>query len=153
MINAMEPAQQRQHGDLQIATFRAGRMLLGIDIGAVQEINRDTEATPVPHAARGVRGVMNLRGEVVTVVDLRAALGMEPIKTDRNSRNVIVNVGGELTGMCVDQVADILTLDASSIAPLPRNLDAVDRRYVLGVYPLETEILLLLNVESVLELN
>lgn len=145
MTTMCDAATGRQ--ELQLATFRAGAWTLAIAIDQVQEINRRIEATFVPHAPPSVRGVMNLRGEVVTVIDLRTALGLGPAEATRHSRNVVVYVGGELVGLWVDQMGDILTIDPTAIAPPPPHLAAVDRRFVAGVYATDDDLVLLLNVE------
>lgn len=134
----------------QFATFYVGHMLLGIDIDAVQEINRQSEITQVPHAPHYVRGVINLRGDVATVVDLRAILDLPSAPSSRQTRNLIVHHRGEAIGLLVDQISDILTLRVENIEPPPTNVDGVDGRLMSGVCTLETEILVLLDIDAVL---
>ena len=87
MLTVQKTASPELNKDLQVATFMIGNMLLGIDIQKVQEINRHLETTRVPHAPTCVRGVINLRGEVVTVVDLRSVLGLLQSETTADSRS------------------------------------------------------------------
>jgi purine-binding chemotaxis protein CheW len=134
----------------QYATFYVGPVLLGVDIRVVQEINRQSEITEVPHAPKHVRGVINLRGEVATVVDLRTMFGLPRISTTRDSRNLIVHSRGEAIGLWVDRISDILTLRGDEIGPPPANVSTIDGRFIAGVHPLEDEILVLLDVEKVL---
>ena len=94
----------------QYATFYVGDLLLGVDIRQVQEINRQLDVTKVPQAPKCVRGVINLRGEVTTVIDLRTILGIEQAEVTRASRNLIVNSEGESIGLLVDRISDILNL-------------------------------------------
>lgn len=136
--------------ELQFASFQIADLLLGIDIHQVQEINRNLELTPVPHAPPAVRGVINLRGEVVTVVDLRCVLGLEPSEFTRLSRNVIVNHGGERIGLLVDAVADVITCSSDEIDPLPENLGGLDHSFFDGVFKLDASLLVLLNVAQTL---
>lgn len=137
-------------GEQQYATFYAGELLLGIDIRLVQEINRQLDTTPVPNAPSHVRGVINLRGEVATVIDLRTVLGLDPAEDTRETRNLIVHSQGEAIGLLVDKISDILTLRPEEVATPPSNIKGVDSRYFRGVHTLESEIVVLLDVEQVL---
>lgn len=137
-------------GELQFASFQIGDLLLGIDIHQVQEINRNLQLTPVPHAPEAVRGVINLRGEVVTVIDLRRVLGLAPAEVTRSTRNVIVHHGDEQIGLLVDCVADVVTASADEIDPLPENLSGLDHSFFEGVFKLEQGLLVILNVTHTL---
>ncbi len=134
----------------QYATFYVGNLLLGIDIGQVQEINRQLDVTNVPQAPKCVRGVINLRGEVTTVIDLRTILGLEQTEVTEDSRNLILNFQGETLGFLVDRISDILALKSGEIDPPPTNIKGIQGKYFLGVHALETEILVLLNLDAVL---
>jgi purine-binding chemotaxis protein CheW len=103
----------------QFITFRSGEQEFGADIMAIREIRGWTETTPLPHAPRYVRGVINLRGVVLPVVDLKARLGREA--TDANPKHVIVVVETEnrTIGLLVDAVSDILTVTAADIQATP----------------------------------
>jgi purine-binding chemotaxis protein CheW len=136
--------------ELQFATFYVGHMLLGIDIRVVQEINRQSEITQVPHAPEYVRGVINLRGDVATVVDLRTILGLPKSDNSRQTRNLIVHHRGESIGLLVDRISDILTLSGDEIGPPPTNVDGVDGRLMSGVCTLDSEIVVLLDIDEVL---
>lgn len=135
---------------LQFSTFYVGDLLLGVDIRLVQEINKQLSITPVPNAPNHVRGVINLRGEVATVIDLRTVLGLPEAEQDRNTRNLIVHSQGEAIGLLVDRISDILTVRADQINDPPSNVDGVDGKFFLGVHALESEICVFLNVEQVL---
>ena len=136
--------------ELQFATFYVGHMLLGVDIRVVQEINRQSEITQVPHAPEYVRGVINLRGEVATVVDLRTILGLPKSDRSQQTRNLIVHHQGEAIGLLVDRISDILTLREDEISPPPTNVDGVDGRLMSGVCTLDSEIVVLLDIDEVL---
>jgi purine-binding chemotaxis protein CheW len=116
----------------------------------VQEINRQSEITQVPHAADYVRGVINLRGDVATVVDLRTILGLPKSERNRQTRNLIVHHRGEAIGLLVDRISDILTLKGDQINPPPTNVNGVDGRLMSGVSTLDSEIVVLLNIDEVL---
>lgn len=134
----------------QYATFYVGDLLLGVDIHQVQEINRQLDVTDVPQAPRYVRGVINLRGEVTTVIDLRTILGLKQTEVTRDSRNLIVNVEGESIGFLVDRISDILTLRTDEISPPPTNVNGIQGRFFSGVHSLDSEIVVLLNLDEVL---
>lgn len=133
---------------MQYATFYVGGLLLGIPIHQVQEINRHLEVTHVPHASSAIRGVINLRGEVVSVVDLPHVLGLPSAEITATSRNVIIHHGDELIGLMVDDVADILAIQRCEISPSPANVNGVEGRFFKGVHTTETEIVVILDVEE-----
>jgi purine-binding chemotaxis protein CheW len=134
----------------QLATFHVAEMCLALDIGLIQEIIRDVKVTPVPHAPPQVRGVINLRGEVTTVIDLRQALGLLPLDVTENTQTLIVRSQGESIGLIVDRVGDICAVEVASIVPPPPNLDSVDGRFFEGVCQRKTEIILVLDLEEAL---
>jgi len=136
--------------ELQLATFYVGDILLGVDICQVQEINRQLSVTEVPHAPNYVRGVINLRGDVATVLDLRTILGLPRADVTRDSRNLIVQSHGESIGFLIDRISDILTVQCDQISPPPTNVEGIDGALFKGVYTLETELLIILDVDAAL---
>jgi purine-binding chemotaxis protein CheW len=150
IANATQKETRLANDRVQFATFYVGELLLGVDIRLVQEINRQLEMTPVPNAPRHVRGVINLRGEVATVIDLRTVLGLPPAQQTRDTRNLIVHSQGEAIGLLVDRISDILTIHPDQINEQPSNVDGVDGKFFLGVHTLENDICVLLDVEEVL---
>lgn len=137
-------------GESEFATFYVGEMLMGLDIRRIEEINRQLDVTRVPHAPTFVCGVVNLRGEVVTVLDLRTILGLPASPITKSSRNVIVRHGSERAGLLVDRVADVVGVAAHEVEPPPINLNGIDGAFFEGVYKLDSALLVLLNVEQVL---
>lgn len=133
----------------EIATFYLADMLMGVDIACVEEINRQLELTIVPNAPACVRGVVGLRGEVVTVLDLRTRLGLTPQDLTPHCRNVIVRAAGERVGLLVDRIADVVAVRSEEIEPSPANVQGVDGRFFEGVYELDAELLVILDVEEV----
>ena len=134
----------------EYATFYLDDILLGVDIREVQEINRNVELTRVPTAPHHVRGVMNLRGEVCTVIDLRTVFGMTPRETSRSTRNLVVTSGDERIGLLVDRIADVVTACDDELDAPPGNLNGVDNRFFSAVYKLDKELLLIVDVAEVL---
>jgi purine-binding chemotaxis protein CheW len=134
----------------QLVTFRLGDRLSGIPIDAVCEILRVEDITPVPDAPAVVRGVVNLRGKVVTVVDLRSVLGMGEVEIGPRTRMVVVNSGDEIIGLLVDSVADVVSVDLEDREPLPANMESGDGRFFTGVYRVQDDLLIPLDVATAL---
>jgi purine-binding chemotaxis protein CheW len=130
---------------LQLVTFGVGDCVLGVEIEHVQEINRQLDLTPVPGAPNSIRGVINLRGDVVTVLNLHFLLNMKPLERSRSSRNLILKIGGERVGVLVDHVSDILAISPDAIIRRPPNLSQVDRRYIRGVHIREEAVVVILD--------
>jgi purine-binding chemotaxis protein CheW len=135
---------------IQLATFYLGDVCLALDIDQIQEIMRDVRITRVPYAPTEVSGVINLRGEVSTVIDLRLVLGLPPAPSALGRRTLIVRSKGESIGLIVDRVADITTIDAAELVPAPPNVGRVDGEFIRGVFPRESEIIVVLDLEHVL---
>jgi len=146
------PAENRTTApaEMEFTTFYVGDLLLGIDIQQAEEINRQLNVTPVPHTPDNVRGVVNLRGEVVTVIDLRKTLGLQPTVIGANTRNVIIRSRHERIGLLVDRIADVARANSCDIEPPPSNVNGIDGKFFTGVYKLESELVVILDVETVL---
>ncbi len=150
MSIATETVRTTARAETEYVTFYVGDVLLGVDIAGVDEINRHVDVTPVPHAPRFVCGVLNLRGEVVTVVDLRMILGLPPVAASKTTRTVIVHSKDEQIGLRVDRIADVVKARPERIDPVPPNLGGVEGRCLQGVYKLETELLVVLDIDAAL---
>jgi purine-binding chemotaxis protein CheW len=129
-------------------TFRCGDSIFGIDIGCVQEINRNLSLTRVPLAPPFVRGVVNLRGEVVTMLELRVLMEQPRAEASLSQRSLILHSAGETFGLWVDSVSDIVELVPDDIASPPSNIAPSVARLVLGVYSTDTRLILLLDSEA-----
>jgi purine-binding chemotaxis protein CheW len=136
--------------EIEFVTFRVGDILMGVDIRQVEEINRRIDVTAVPHAPKYVLGVINLRGEVVTVVSLRTILLLPQSETTKQNRTVVVRSRGEQVGLFVDRIGDVIKAQTSEIDLPPANLCGFDGRLFKGVYKLDTELLVVLDVEAAL---
>ena len=135
-------------------TFWAGPMMFGLDVLEVQEIVPTQTVTPVPLAPPAVAGVMNLRGQIVTVVDLRRRLDLPPL--ERAGRSLSIVLRGPLDPVClrVDRVGDIVELEADAVQPPPETLDGPVREVLAGVCDHHTErLLLMLDSSKVLALR
>jgi len=130
---------------LQLCTFYVGDLFFGIEVEHVQEIIRPQEMTHVPLADATIRGLINLRGQIVTAVDMRERLGFSNKEADEFTVNVIVWNQGEATSLFVDRVGDVLDVAPEDFELPPETLSAHTRHLVRGVYKLQSELLLLLD--------
>jgi len=134
----------------RLALFETGDLLCGLDISHVQEINKNIAVTVVHRAPDYVRGVINLRGEIVTVVDLRVKFAIAPSPQGEESQIVIVRQGDENIGLMVDSVSDVVMADEKDIEPPPSNLAGVTGRFFIGIYKLEHSLVAILNIDELL---
>lgn len=134
----------------QYLTFKLGGEEFGIEILRVQEIKGWTSPTPIPNAPSWFKGVMNLRGTVVPVVDLRAMFGMPAVECTRFTVVIVVNVGTRVAGLVVDAVSDVLDVPSRDVVPAPDMGRAVDTRYLTGIAKSNDRLVSLLAVEHVL---
>lgn len=128
---------------------RIGGMLVGIDLDRVQEINRQVDPTFVPLMEAHVRGVINLRGNLVTVLDLGHVVRSHATENGPRTRTVVVELGDEVCGLIVDEVGDVVDVAAKKREPVPSHLPADQRRWFTGLVQLPNELLLLLDVDAV----
>lgn len=135
---------------IQTVTFQIGPTTLGIPISSVREITRQVDITRVPLAPAEVRGVINLRGDVITLLDLRMILGMGQTEAGPKSRNVIVQDGNQAVGLLVDQVSDIRQIPADHLTPPPGNVGGMDVQFFESVYNGDHELIVVLNLAAVL---
>ena len=114
-------------GVVQLCTFRLGDQLLGVEVERVQEVLRWQEMTSVPHASAAVAGLINLRGQIVTAIDLRVRFGDAPSGAADDGMNVVVRVDGGITSLLVDEIGDVLEIVADQVEALPPTLRAPAR--------------------------
>ena len=135
----------------QLITFQLGDQVLGIDIMAIREIRAWSPATPLPNVPPHVRGVVNLRGVVLPVLDLRHRLGWG--LTDPTARHVIivVRIGDQLQGLIVDAVNDIVTVAPDAMQPLPDMGEAVAANFLEGLATIEERLILILALDRLVD--
>jgi purine-binding chemotaxis protein CheW len=141
---------KRDGGSVELATFYVGEALCGMDILKVQEINKLMEMTSVPQAPEYVMGILNLRGQIVTIVDLGKKLGLTSTKRNDTSRNIIVNSKGEYIGLLVSQISDVVEADWKKVEEPPANIGGVQGKFFKGVFKTESRLVGILDVERVL---
>jgi purine-binding chemotaxis protein CheW len=137
--------------DIEFATFYVGGALCGIDILNIQEINKNFEITKVPQASDYVEGILNLRGRIVTIIDLGKKLGLAPVNKDKDNRNIIVNSDDEHIGLLVDSISDVVLAQKGNIEPAPSNIGGVKGKFFQGVLKTETQLIGILDIDEVLK--
>ncbi len=124
-----------------------------MDILKVQEINKLMEMTKVPQAPEYMVGILNLRGQIVTIIDLGQKLGLGNIEISNESRNIIVNAPGEHVGLLVSRISDVVMADPDKIEPAPANMNGIQGAFFTGVYKTESKLIGILNIKEVLRLE
>ncbi len=136
----------------EFVTIKVADQLCGIDVLQVQDVLGPQKITPVPLADAEVAGLLNLRGRIVTAIDLRGRLGLEARDpADGESMNVVVEHDGELYSLIVDSVGEVLRLPAGDFERNPATLDPLWRKYSEGIYRLKEGLLVVLNGEVLLD--
>ncbi|MBN2742031.1 MAG: purine-binding chemotaxis protein CheW [Rhodobacteraceae bacterium] len=136
--------------EVELLSFRLGEEEYSVDIMSVREIRGWTRATPLPHAPAYVRGVINLRGTVLPVVDLSVRLGMAPVKGDARNVIIVVQMGAQTAGLLVDAVSDILNLPRSGLQPPPDLAADSTHNYISALTIVEGRMIRVLDLASVL---
>ncbi len=136
--------------ELQVVVFTVGREEYGLEIGQVQEINRLTPPTKIPQAPPFVEGVINLRGKIIPVIDLKKRFGLGASAYTDEARIVVVEIGGQTAGVIVDFVSEVLRLSLENVEPPPPLVSGVAAEYLQGVGKLGERLLLLLDLDKVL---
>lgn len=138
--------------NLRVVTFLAGNEEYGIHIMKVQEIIRVVESVKVPKAPAYVEGVVNLRGKIIPIIDLRKRLGKAITPCSDVSRIIVVDTGGRLAGLVVDRVMDVIALNNGQIEPCPLIDETRRSDYILGVGRCGERLITVLNLENLLKL-
>lgn len=136
---------------LELCTFFTGQAQFGLDILKVQEINKHLEMTRVPQAPEYVLGVLNLRGKIVTVIDLGRKLGLSPTILNDESRNIIVNFHDEYIGLLVDRIGDVVLADWDKVESPPANIGSIQGQFFEGVFKTKDNLIGIMDVEEVLK--
>jgi purine-binding chemotaxis protein CheW len=137
----------------QFCTFRLGEFYMGVDVREVQEVLRYQEMTRVPLAPGVVRGLINLRGQIVMAIDLRRRLQLPDRPEDQLPTNVIVRTDEGAVSLLVDKLSDVLEIDASTLEPPPDTLDGIARDLIVGVHMLDGRMLLILETNRLVDLD
>src|ERR1035441_1209159 len=135
---------------LQVVSFALGSEEYGVDIAQVQEINRMVTVTHVPQAAQFMEGVINLRGRLIPIIDLRTRFGMERAERTKNTRIVVTEIGSKRLGMVVDSVSEVLRIPVEQIEDAPDLVAGVDSEYIRGVGKMGDRLIIMLDLARVI---
>lgn len=136
---------------MELATFYIGEALCGLDILNIQEINKIQELTPVPQAPEYVRGVLNLRGRIVTVIDLAKKVGLGDTSESVDTRNLIVNSRDGTIGLFVSKIGDVCEIQIDAIESTPVNMHGIQETFFSGVYKNSSKLIGMLDLDQVLD--
>jgi purine-binding chemotaxis protein CheW len=139
--------------NVQFCTFYLGELLLGVEARHVREVLREQRVTRVPMAPPMVSGLINLRGQIITAIDLRKRLQLDSCTSTPGRVNIIVRVDQDTMSFMADAVAEVEEVQNCSFEPLPETLKGIARLLVKGVYKLPRQLLLILNPEKVMDLQ
>jgi purine-binding chemotaxis protein CheW len=135
---------------LQLVSFQIGSEEFGIDILMVQEIIRLIEITKIPNSPSYIEGIVNLRGKVISIIDLRVKLGIEKISPTNETRIIVVDIDSMIVGFLVDSVSEVLRIPKSITEAPPSIVNGLDTEYITAVGKLEDRLLILLDLKKVL---
>jgi purine-binding chemotaxis protein CheW len=136
--------------EIQIACFRLGGDLYAADIMRIKEIIRPQKMTALPKSPSFVKGVLNLRGTVIPVIDLRERFDFPVSTHNKNTRLLIVTVGRQFLGLEVDEVTEVITIHVKDIKPPPQVVNGVRSEYLVGVCLAKDSLIMLLNLDKIL---
>src|SRR6202165_1357387 len=134
---------------IQVVSFKLGAEEYGVDIAQVQEINRMVAVTHVPRAPEFMEGVINLRGQLIPIIDLRTRFGMPRAEHTKNTRIVVTEIGTKRGGMVVDSASEVLRLTVDQIEPAPEMIRGVDTEYIRGVGKIDDRLIILLDLGKI----
>lgn len=135
---------------IQLVTFKIAEEEFGVDILRVQEIIRIMPITKVPNSPEFVEGVINLRGKVIPVIDMRRRFGLAACAHDSQTRIMVMDLQGQIVGFVVDAVCEVLRIKASIVVPPPAVVAGIGSEYMRGVGKLEDRLLILLDLDKLI---
>ena len=136
--------------EIQVACFLLDGEIYAVDIMRIKEIIRPQKLAVLPKTPPFVEGVLNLRGQVIPVIDLRKRFDMAPRKIDHNRRLLIISLAGCTIGLAVDEVTEVITVPVANIKPPPQITRGVDAEYLLGVCLADDSLIMLLSPDTLL---
>ena len=139
--------------EVQLACFKVGSELYALDIMNIKEIIRPQKLTPIPKAPAFIEGVINLRGAVIPVADLRKRFEQPISVENRKNRIVVCSLAGKIIGLLVDEVTEVKRFGRKEIAPAPQFIKGPQADYFLGVARRDDDLIMLIDLEKVLSSN
>lgn len=153
MTNTAIAKQEQAQTHARFATFLVSDLFFGIDVLSVQEVLRCQPMTRVPRAPDVIEGLINLRGQIVTAVDMRRRLGLTPRLAGATPMNVVVRTEDGAVSLLADEIGDVIEVESDAWEPPPQNIDACARDLIRGVYKLKDRLLLVLDTERTVDLG
>ena len=143
-------AEETSRKEIQLACFQVGDQMYALDILRIKEVIRPQKLTPVPKAPEFIEGVINLRGVVIPVVDLRRRFDQAVIESGQKNRVIISVLAGKVIGLMVDEVAEVRNYTRQEIQPAPRFIKGKETDYFLGVCQRDDDLVMIINLEKIL---
>ena len=150
LTSTSDPELDSLRSEIQLACFRVGDQMYSLDILRIKEVIRPLKLTPVPKAPIFIEGVINLRGAVLPVVDLRKRFDQLVDVADSKTRILISVLSGKIIGLIVDEVVEVKSFSRNEIQPAPRFTKGADTDYFLGVCQRNDDLVMILNLEKIL---
>ena len=148
---AIDKEKQQLSGEtVQVVSFALGNEEYGVDIAQVQEINRMVAITHVPRAPHFMEGVINLRGQLIPIIDLRTRFGMPRAEHTKHTRIVVTDIGAKRVGMVVDSVSEVLRIPVEQVEDAPEMIAQVETEYIRGVGKLGDRLIILLDLQKII---
>ncbi|WP_432727147.1 chemotaxis protein CheW [Variovorax sp. W6] len=148
--HAQAPQLQSARAPLEVVTFKLGEEEYGIDIQKVQELRGYDAVTRIANAPEYIKGVVNLRGIIVPIIDMRIKFKLGEPTYDQFTVVIVLNIGGRVVGMVVDSVSDVITLTGEQIKPAPEMGSVLDADYLIGLGTLEERMLILVDIDRLM---
>jgi purine-binding chemotaxis protein CheW len=145
-VTSTASSTSKSSSELQLVTFEVANEEFAVDILAVQEINRMMELTRVPQSPKEVEGVINLRGKIIPVVDLRTKFAMASAARNESNRIIVVEVHKKVIGFIVDRVHEVLRISSDVVEPAPAMVCSIDSEFIAGVGKLQDRLIILLDI-------
>ncbi|MCX9083899.1 MAG: chemotaxis protein CheW [Candidatus Methanoperedens sp.] len=155
MPEQQPPGEKTISGDeLQLVVFKIGSEEFGVEIMNVQEIIRMINITKIPQASSHLRGIINLRGKIIVVINLDVVMGMKSREQDDNTRIIVVDIGENIVGFIVDSVSEVIRLPKNNVEPAPGVIaNKIGTEYIHGVGKIKDRLLILLDLNRMLSVN
>ena len=145
-----ETVTRNGSGELQLVCFSLGDEEYGVDIYRIQEINRSARVTQIPEAPFYVKGIINLRGNVIPILDLRLRLGLKRKEEDKNTRIIVFDYGNKLAGITVDGVTEVLRVPAKDLEKVPNQATTTGGEFLQGIIRQTDRLILVIDCEKIL---
>ena len=147
-VKGTEAVKTEGMAQFHLVTFSLGREEYGVEIASVQEIIRATGITPVPGAPRHVSGVINVRGKILPVIDLRKRFGLAEADADEAQRIIVVEMGAKRLGMLVDSVSQVLKFSSAIVEDIPEEAMSLDDNYIKGIGKLDNRLIIIIDLKQ-----